>query len=301
MTVTGAIDCGTNATRLLIKDGATDVVRLERVTRLGEGVDATGRLSVDAMERVLAVLRDYRELLDEHEVTNPTAVATSAVRDAGNPDDFLDAAEAALGFRPRVLSGHAEGTLAFRGAVADLEGEEGPFLICDVGGGSTELVVGSTAPEAVVSVDVGSVRVTERFLRRDPPSPGELADALDVVRSEIDEAVRLNPSLEEARTLVGLGGTITTMAAIEIGLAEYRSELIHHFRLSRPAAEDVFRTVVTERAQDRAFNPGLPPERVHTIVGGALIVVAVMRFFGFDEMVVSEHDLLDALCAARAE
>lgn len=301
MTATAAIDCGTNATRLLIKDGFADVVRLERITRLGDGVDATGRLNADAIQRVVAVLRDYRSLLDEHAIANPIAVATSAVRDASNAADFLDSAEAVLGFRPRVLSGADEGRLAFGGAVTALEREHGPFLICDVGGGSTELVVGGAAPDAVASVDVGSVRVSERFFRRDPPSPGELADALDVVRSEIDEAVRLNPLLEGARTLVGLGGTVTTMAAVELGLAQYRSDLIHHFRLARPAAEDVFRTVATERAEDRACNPGLPPERVHTIVGGALIVVAVMRFFDFDEMVVSEHDLLDALCAARAE
>lgn len=301
MTVTGAIDCGTNATRLLIMDGDEVALRMERITRLGDGVDATGTLSADAVQRVLEVLRDYRTLLEERGVTAPAAVATSAVRDARNPSDFLDAAEEVLGFRPRVLSGAEEGRLAFRGAVSSLDADQGPFLMCDVGGGSTELVFGSTAPETVVSVDVGSVRVSERFFRHDPPSAGELADALDVVRSEIDEAVRLNPRLEEARTLVGLGGTVTTMAAVEIGLAEYRSELIHHFRLSRAAAEDVFRTVATERAEDRAFNPGLAPERVNTIVGGALVVVAVMRFFGFDEMVVSEHDLLDALCAASAE
>ena len=297
----GAIDCGTNATRLLIKDGADDVVRLERVTRLGDGVDASRKLRADAIDRVLAVLREYRSLFDEHGVDRRIAVATSAVRDASNPDDFLGQAEEVLGFRPRVLSGAEEGRLAFTGAVASLDPAAAPFLICDIGGGSTEIAVGSADPERVVSVDVGSVRVTERFFRRDPPTASELADAFDVVRTELDEAVQLNPQLGNAASLVGLGGTVTTMAAIEIGLAEYRSDLLHHFRLSKRAAEDVFRTVATEHAEDRAFNPGLPPERVGTIVGGSLVVVAVMRFFGFEELTVSEHDLLDALCAARAE
>ena len=298
---TAAIDCGTNATRLLIKDGDEVVTRLDRVTRLGDGVDATRRLRPDAIERVTEVLREYRALLDQHGVGQREAVATSAVRDATNPDDFLKAAEDALGFRPRVLTGQEEGILAFAGAVDALHPEHAPFLVCDVGGGSTELVAGSVGPEAIVSVDVGSVRVTERFFAKDPPTASELADAFDVVRTELDEAFRLHPMLQDAATLVGLGGTVTTMAAVEIGLVEYRSDMVHHFSLSKAAAEDVFRTVATESAEDRAFNPGLPRERVGTIVGGALVVVAVMRFFGFDELLVSEHDLLDALCAVRAD
>lgn len=301
MTRVAAIDCGTNATRLLIKNGAEDVLRLERITKLGEGVDADRILTATSIDRVLTALIEYRGLLDEHGVQRCVAVATSAVRDATNPNAFLDAAEGVLGFRPRVLSGEEEGRLAFAGAIESLDPAAGPYLVMDVGGGSTELVLGSAAAEMVVSLDVGSVRVTERFLRRDPPSASELADALDVVRTEIDEAVQFNPQLQDATTLVGLGGTVTTMAALEIGLAQYDGSIVHGFGLSKVAAEDVFRTVATEPSADRAFNPGLPPGRVHTIVGGALVVVAVMRFFGFDDLVVSEHDLLDALCAAPAE
>lgn len=301
MSRSAAIDCGTNATRLLIKDGDEDVVRMERVTGLGEGLDATGMLRPEAIERVIGALREYSALLEEHGVERRRAVATSAVRDARNRDEFLDPAEAALGFRPDVLTGLEEGRLAFAGAVAELDPGDGPFLVCDVGGGSTELVAGAATPDAVTSIDVGSVRVTERFLRGDPPSAGELADALDVVRTELDEAVRLNPPLLDAARLVGLGGTVTTMAAVEIGLREYRRDAIHHFKLTRDAAEDVFRTLATERASDRRFNPGLPEARVPTIVAGTLVVVAVMRFFGFDELIVSENDLLDALCALRAE
>lgn len=301
MSRSAAIDCGTNATRLLIKDGDEDVVRMERITGLGEGLDATGLLRPEAIERVIGALREYAAMLDHHDVERRRAVATSAVRDARNPDAFLDPAEAALGFRPRVLTGLEEGHLAFTGAVAALDLGDGPFLVCDVGGGSTELVAGRSTPDAVTSIDVGSVRLTERFLRGDPPSASELADALDVVRTELDEAARLNPPLLDAARLVGLGGTVTTMAAVEIGLREYRRDAIHHFKLTKDAAEDVFRTLATERASDRRFNPGLPPERVPTIVAGTLVIVAVMRFFGFDELIVSENDLLDALCTLRAE
>lgn len=293
-----AVDCGTNATRLLIADGDGEVVRTERITRLGEGVDATRRLRPDAIARACGALREYRVLAEEHEAEEVRAVATSAVRDASNAAEFLDAAEQVLGVRPRVLAGEEEGRLSFTGAVGSLHVANAPFLVFDVGGGSTELIAGSALAESVHSIDVGSVRLTERYLHGDPPSASELADAIDAVRTELDEVVRVEPALLDTARLVGLGGTITTMAAVEIGSAEPAAERIQHFVLTRAAAEDVFRTLATERAEDRRWNPGLPLERVPSIVGGAVVVVAVMRFFGFDELLVSRSDLLDALVLA---
>jgi exopolyphosphatase/guanosine-5'-triphosphate,3'-diphosphate pyrophosphatase len=167
--------------------------------------------------------------------------------------------------------------------------------VVDIGGGSTEVVVGTDAPTGATSIDVGCVRLSERFLHSDPPDPGELADALSVVRSHLDDVVREVPATRDAARLIGLAGSVTTVAAVEIGLANYDPERIHHFVLTRVAAEDVFRTLATECRHDRLANPGLEAERVDTIVGGALILVAVMRFFDFDQCLVSEADILDGL------
>ena len=295
MGAVAAIDCGTNSTRLLVHDGERPLVRLNTITRLGQGVDADRLLAPEAMERVVSTLRRYRQVMDGHGVERVRMTATSAARDAANREEFFDAAEAVVGTRPELLSGDEEGRLSFAGATAGLDPGLGPFLVVDVGGGSTEFVVGREGPVGVFSVDVGCVRVTERFLHSDPPDPGELADALSVVRSHLDDVVREVPATLDAARLVGLAGTVTTMAAVEIGLAEYDPERIHHFVLTRAAAEDVFRTLATERRADRRHNPGLEEGRVDVIVGGALVLVAVMRYFDFDECLVSEADILDGL------
>jgi exopolyphosphatase/guanosine-5'-triphosphate,3'-diphosphate pyrophosphatase len=291
-----AIDCGTNSTRLLVADeNGRTLERINTITRLGQDVDATKRLAPEAIERVLVALRRYRTVMDAHGVERVRMTATSAARDATNRDDFFVPAAEIVGAEPELLPGDEEGLLSFTGATAELDPAEGPFLVVDVGGGSTEIIVGTTEPEGVASIDVGCVRVTERFLISDPPDPGELSDALTVVRAHLDDVVREVPATLHAHRMVGLAGTITTMAAVEMGLAEYDRDRIHHFVLTRKAAEDVFRTLATEPRSARRFNPGLEEGRVDVIVGGALVVVAVMRHFDFDECLVSEADILDGL------
>jgi len=291
-----AIDCGTNSTRLLVADAeGRTVERLMHITRLGQGVDATGRLAPDAVARTVEVLRGYRTLLDRHGVGGVRMTATSAARDAANRDDFFTAAAAAVGVTPELLGGDEEARLSFRGATADLDPADGPFLVVDIGGGSTEFAVGTGEPEGVLSTQVGCVRLTERFLRSDPPAPEELSQAFDVVRGHLDDVAREIPGVVDVRRFVGLAGTVTTMAAVEQGLATYDRDRIHHFVLTRAAAEDVFRTLATEPRRVRIHNPGLEEARADVIVAGAVILVAVMRYFGLDECLVSEADILDGL------
>jgi exopolyphosphatase / guanosine-5'-triphosphate,3'-diphosphate pyrophosphatase len=295
--VVAAIDCGTNSTRLLVTEGSRALERLMRITRLGEGVAATGRLSPAAIDRTVAVLREFRSVMDRFGVTAARVSSTSAVRDAANRDDFLDAAEATVGARPEVLSGIEEGRLAFAGATAELNAADGPFLVVDIGGGSTELVVGTDEPVGIRSIDVGCVRLTEKFLPHDPPWPEELYDALAEVRDRLEEAVLDVPDLRDAKRMVGLAGTVTTVAAVEMGLPVYDRDRIHHFWLTRAAAEDVFRTLATEKRQQRLGNPGLEEARADVIVGGCVVLVAVLRFFDLPGCLVSESDLLDGLAA----
>ena len=291
-----AIDCGTNSTRLLVSDGGPrPLERRMTITRLGQGVDATHRLAPEAVERTLTVLREYRAVLDRFGVERVRMAATSAVRDAANRDEFLDAAEEVVGVRPELLDGDEEGRLSFAGATIGLDPADGPFLVVDIGGGSTEFVVGSSEPAGVVSIDIGCVRITERFLHADPPSALELSQAITVVHAHLDDVKRLLPSVTDAVRLVGLAGTVTTMAAVEIGLRTYDPERIHHFVLTRAAAEDVFRTLATEARADRVHNPGLEEARADVIVGGAAILVAILRHFDFAECLVSESDILDGL------
>jgi exopolyphosphatase/guanosine-5'-triphosphate,3'-diphosphate pyrophosphatase len=296
-----AIDCGTNSTRLLVAEssdeprGFTILDRRMRITRLGQGVNATKLLAPEAIERTAAVLREYRGAMDELGVERVRITATSAARDAANRENFFSVAREIVGVEPELLSGDEEARLSFRGATADLDPADGPFLIVDIGGGSTEFVVGTDKPEAALSVDVGCVRITEQELHHDPPTAEELSIALSLIDTYLDDVDREVPGASEARTFVGLAGTITTVAAVEIGLAEYDRERIHHFHLTHAAAEDVFRTLATESHDDRLGNPGLEPERADVIVGGCCILVAIFRHWGFDECLVSEADILDGL------
>jgi exopolyphosphatase/guanosine-5'-triphosphate,3'-diphosphate pyrophosphatase len=299
MTLAG-IDCGTNSTRLLIAtdDGRT-VERVMRITRLGQGVDATGRLADEAVDRTVTVLREYRTMLDHHHVERVRMTATSAARDAANRDDFFTAAKEAVGVAPELLGGEEEARLSFRGATAELDPNDGPFLVADIGGGSTEFAVGTTGdPDGVLSTDIGCVRLTEKFIHSDPPAPEELSQAFDVVRGHLEDVSRVIPSVADVRRFVGLAGTVTTVAAVELGLATYDRDRIHHFVLTRAAAEDVFRTLATERRSQRIHNPGLELERADVIVAGAVILVAIMRYFDFADCLVSESDILDGLVAS---
>jgi exopolyphosphatase/guanosine-5'-triphosphate,3'-diphosphate pyrophosphatase len=231
--------------------------------------------------------------------TSVRATATSAARDAANRDEFFAVAEDALGVRPELLPGDEEGRLSFLGATAGLDPADGPFLVVDIGGGSTEFIVGTDAVDGVVSTDMGCVRVTERFLHSDPPAPEELANAIGVVRDILDDVEREMPAVRQARRLVGLAGTITTMAAVEIGLPAYDQSRTHHFVLTHDAAEDVFRTLATEARAARIHNPGLEEARADVIVGGAIILVTIMRTWGIDECLVSESDILDGLVRSQ--
>ena len=300
MPVLAAIDCGTNSTRLLIRDGATTLERRMTITRLGQGVGTSKVLRADAVERTLASLGEYRAAMDGYGVTGLRITATSAARDAANAADFFDAAEAVVGTRPELLSGEEEGRLAFAGATADLDLTDGPFLVVDIGGGSTECMVGSADVTAMRSFDLGSVRLTETHLTSDPPAPEELSNAIAEATDWFDELIRELPSAYTTRQVVGLAGTITTVAAVEIGLIEWDRDAIHHFRLTRAAAEDVFRTLATEPLADRVHNPGLDRERADVIVGGCCILVALMRTLGIDDLLVSESDILDGLVASLA-
>jgi exopolyphosphatase/guanosine-5'-triphosphate,3'-diphosphate pyrophosphatase len=303
-----AVDIGTNSVRLLVADvdGATPrdakVVPLDRrmrITRLGQGVDKTRALAPEAIARTTEVLREYRGVLDDLGVTEVRATATSAARDASNRDEFFAAARDALGVTPELLSGDEEAALSFLGATADLDAPA-PYLVVDIGGGSTEFVLGTDAPTGLVSLDMGCVRITEQYLESDPPAPEELSNAVAAVRDLVAEVPRVIPGAAEAATLVGLAGTVTTVAAIELGIPEYDPEQIHHFVLTHAAAEDVFRTLAIETAAQRAHNPGLEAGRVDVIVGGTAVLVGIFRVLGFKEMLVSEADILDGLVRSQA-
>lgn len=305
MSVLAAIDCGTNSTRLLVSGGMgrqrTTLDRQMVITRLGQGVDASGRLDPEAIERTVDVLRRFRRSIDAHGVRAVRVTATSAARDAANADDFLHAAEAAVGARPELLSGAEEGELSFAGATADLDPSQGPFLVVDIGGGSTECMVGTTHVEDGRSFDIGCVRLTEKHLVTDPPQPEELSNAIAEAAGWFDDLMREVPTASAARTVVGLAGTISTVAAVEIGLPEWDRDAIHHFRLTRAAIEDVFRTLATEPLADRIHNPGLEPARADVIVGGCCALVALVRTLGIDEVLVSESDILDGLVLSLAD
>jgi len=297
-----AVDCGTNSTRLLVAEsdgagGLRTVERLMTITRLGQDVDRTGRLADEAIARTQATLTRYRTVMDDLGVPagRVRVAATSAARDAANRDEWFAAAEAVVGARPELLSGEEEAELSFLGAVSDLPADRGPFLVFDLGGGSTEVAVGGDRVEGALSLDIGCVRLTERFIESDPPRPEELTAAISYAESWLDDVLRKLPAVGSVRTVVGLAGTVSTVAAVEIGLAEYDRDRIHHFVLTRAAAEDVFRTLATEARTDRIHNPGLEEARADVIIGGCCALVAIYRRLGLDEVLVSEADILDGM------
>lgn len=304
------IDCGTNSIRLLIADvGADgrllDVVRQMRVVRLGEGVDATGRFAPEALQRTRDALVNYTELLVEHSVSRVRMVATSATRDAANRQDFFDMTAQVLGAAvpgavAEVITGTEEAALSFRGAVGELDSADAPFVVVDLGGGSTEVVLGDPAGgvSASYSADIGCVRLTERCLHTDPPTAGEIAAARGVVRELLGRALQAVP-VHDARTWVGVAGTMTTLAALARGLTRYDAQAIH---LSRVGFDEL--TAVCDqligmtRAQRAALGP-MHPGRVDVIGGGAIVVQELTRELaeraGLAELVVSEHDILDGI------
>jgi exopolyphosphatase/guanosine-5'-triphosphate,3'-diphosphate pyrophosphatase len=291
------VDVGTNSTRLYVADASDaevrDVSRELVITRLGEGVDAARRLGSRPIERTVRAVRDYVTAARRAGATHIRICATSAVRDAANREEFAAAVRRATGLEPAVLSGDEEARLGFLGATRELDAG-GPFLVLDVGGGSTELARGGRDLDAWISLDIGSVRMTERCVRSDPPAAGEL-QALDAaVEAALEEADR-RVAPGKAKTLVGLAGTITTVAAISLGLRRYDRRSIHHSRMSLVGVGKIAARLAEMTTPERAALPVMPPGREDVIVAGAMILQAVMRRFGFDEVLVSESDILDGI------
>jgi exopolyphosphatase/guanosine-5'-triphosphate,3'-diphosphate pyrophosphatase len=301
VTRVAAVDCGTNSIRLLVADvtGATlvDVVRRMTVVRLGEGVDRTGRFSAAAVARTMAALQDYAEEIRALGAERVRMVATSAARDAANRDEFLDAAREVLGVRPEVITGQEEARLSFRGAVAGLPADAGngpPFLVVDIGGGSTEFVQGTDAVEAARSVDIGCVRLTERSLPSDPPAAAEIEAASRLVDEVIAE-VALTVPVREAATLVAVAGSATTVAAIALGLPAYDPVAIHGSVLTAAQVHEVADQLLAMPRARRAAMPVMHPGRVDVIGAGALILSRIVELADVDEVVISEHDILDGI------
>ncbi len=309
MNAVAGIDIGTNSVRLLILDGlGQELDRKATVTGLGRGMTGSGSLSNEAIARTLECLRAYKTELFDHRVSRCRIVATSASRDASNGSLFLAQVNELMGFEPELLSGTDEGAFSFAGAMSSFEprvngmGQSELDLVVDIGGGSTEFIVGRPGEAQLpdrqlasqsVSLDMGCVRFTDMYLSTDPPSPEDLSGLISVAHAYLDDLDRELPAARDATRLVGVAGTIVSVAAIELG--RYDRSAIHQMWLSRAAAEDVFRTVALEAPRDRAFNPGLHPDRVGTIVAGAAILVTILRHFDIGGLFVSETDLLDAI------
>jgi len=294
-----AVDCGTNSTRLLVVGSAGDVrAREMTITRLGEGVDATHRLRPEAMERTFAALRAYRSLMDAEHVGRARLVATSAVRDAANGEEFLLPAAEIIGAHAELLPGTEEGRLSYAGATGDLPMAAAGAVVLDIGGGSTEIATKVGREILSVSLDIGCVRLTERYLPGDPPTSAEVATAVQAMEAELDRAAAEIPPLADASRsaeLVGLAGTVSTLAAMELGLAEYDRERIHHAVLTVAAVRRWCDVLGAEPLAVRARRPGLPAGRRDVIFGGALMLREVMTRFGFRQCIVSEADILDGL------
>jgi len=307
VTRVAAIDCGTNSLRLLVADvdpaagRLSDVDRRLEIVRLGQGVDATGRLAADALARTLRVLRSYQRIIEEASASAIRMVATSATRDAVNAGEFVAGVRDILAIEPEVLSGEDEARLSFIGATAELAGTTtGPYLVTDIGGGSTEFVLGDPgAMTAAVSVNIGCVRMTERHLHHDPPGEDEIKAARADIDAALDEVARQIP-VTAARTLVGLAGSVTTVAALDIGLDAYEAEKIHHSRVSVEAVRAVTASLLAQTRAERARLAVMHPGRVDVIAGGALVLTQIMERFGFGEVLVSEHDILDGLAWSLA-
>jgi exopolyphosphatase/guanosine-5'-triphosphate,3'-diphosphate pyrophosphatase len=321
------VDCGTNSLRLLVADvdldhaELTDLTRRMEIVRLGEGVDETGRLAPAALARTIEVLRGYADVIGGFAAQSVRMVATSATRDAGNAAEFVRLVSEVLGVAPEVLTGAGEAMLSFTGATAELADHGGPFLVADIGGGSTEFVLGPGGPGgyggagsppvsggargvvppdySAISVNVGCVRMTERHLRGDPPTAREVAAATADIDAALDAVADAVP-VAAAKTLVGLAGSVTTVAAIAMGLPAYDAARIHHARVSAADVHAVTGALLSQTRAVRAEIGVMHPGRVDVIGGGALVLDRIMDRFGFTEVLVSEHDILDGMAWSLA-
>ncbi|WP_213576941.1 Ppx/GppA phosphatase family protein [Rhodococcus sp. USK13] len=309
MTRVAAVDCGTNSIRLLIADIDTDgalhdVCREMRVVRLGQGVDATGRLAPEAIERTRLALSEYARLISDAGATAVRMVATSATRDASNREDFFSMTKDVLGSviagaGAEVITGDEEARLSFNGAVGELDPAQGPFVVVDLGGGSTEVVLGDeSGVHAAFSTDIGCVRITERCLHNDPPTAEQVDAARSFAKERLDEAFARVP-VEQARTWVGVAGTMTTIAALAKKLPEYDAEQVHLSRVPLSRLREVCESLIAMTHDERTALGPMHPGRVDVIGGGAIVTLALAealeRKAGIDELVVSEHDILDGI------
>lgn len=301
------IDCGSHSTRLLIAEvGAPHSTNIStststfktvhkdtRVTRLGQEVQKTKQLSKEGINATLDCIQDYMDVIKGFNPHKLRIVATAAARNAENRRDFFSQITEIGGVVPELLDGKREAELSFLGATSTVSGFPAPYLCLDIGGGSSEFAFGEMSCEATVSLDIGSVNLTEKYITHDPPQAEELYTCLSLVETHLSDVVQAIPEVAKTKTFIGVAGTITTAAAVELGY--YDPEDVHHFRLSIEAAEDVFRTISIEDRAQRKSNPGLHPDRVDVIVAGLTILIKTMRFFGFSECLVSEADLLDGI------
>jgi exopolyphosphatase/guanosine-5'-triphosphate,3'-diphosphate pyrophosphatase len=306
-----AVDCGTNSLRLLLADvdpdrnELLDVDRRMEIVRLGQGVDRTGQLAPEALDRTMAVLRDYADAIARSGAEAVRMAATSATRDAANAAEFVRQVKEVLGVVPEVLTGDEEAMLSFTGATAELASsrEPQPFLVTDIGGGSTEFVLGPAGrtgpPAAAISVNIGCVRLTERHLHGDPPAEAEIAAATADIDAALDTVSAAIP-VREAKTLIGLAGSVTTVAAIALGLDAYDPARIHHARVSAADVHAVTASLLAQTRAARATIGVMHPGRVDVIGAGALVLDRIMTRFGFGEVLASEHDILDGMAWSLA-
>jgi exopolyphosphatase / guanosine-5'-triphosphate,3'-diphosphate pyrophosphatase len=309
VTRVAAIDCGTNSIRLLVADidgdRLVDLVRRMEIVRLGEGVDRTGRLSEQGLQRTFAALDDYAAVIQSYDVDGVRMVATSATRDAANRSMFVDGVRQRLGVAPEVVSGDEEAVLSFDGATRELRngataGVVAPYLVCDIGGGSTEFVLGDhDGMQSARSVDVGCVRLTERHLHDDPPLEEQIERARADVRTALAD-VRQIVDVSAARTLVGLAGSVTTVVALALGLDSYQPDRIHHARVDADVVRQVTASLLSMSRDERAALPVMHPGRVDVIGAGALVLDTIVDELGLDAVVASEHDILDGIAFSAA-
>lgn len=293
-----AIDIGTNSTNLLIVDmNGDELVREVHVTRLGEGVATTQRLSDEAMARTLQRLGEYKSLINHHGVESLRVVATEACRRASNMATFFEAVQAIIGVRPELLSGVDEGRLTYRGALDGFAPSNESTIVIDIGGGSTEIMFGRAGLDHVLSIPIGAVVITERELHHDPPRPEELTNAIGLATDYMEDIIRQRPEVQGATRIIGVAGTVVTVAAVELGLPAFDFSRLHEMSLPRSAVEDVFRTLATEPLADRRHNPGLPAQRADIIVGGCCILVAIMRKLQLNSITVSTRNILDGIAS----
>jgi exopolyphosphatase/guanosine-5'-triphosphate,3'-diphosphate pyrophosphatase len=299
-----AIDCGTNSIRLLIADidgsNFREVVRDMEIVRLGQGVDQTGQFHPDAIIRTLAAVDKFAAEIAKRGVEKIRFCATSATRDATNRHLFVDGVRERLGIEPEVISGNEEAALSFAGAIQDLDPSEGPFLVVDIGGGSTEFVFGTTTVEAARSVNIGCVRMSERHFANDPATPAQI----ELARTDIQAAIALAAAevpITNAKTLVAVAGTATTVAAAALNLSEYDRYSIHLARISALQVHEASAMFLTKTREERLALGYMHPGRVDVIAAGALVLSEIMKATGATEFVASESDILDGMARSLVQ